>query len=109
MINSYSVLEHIANKTESSLEDVSKIVKVEYWKDLVCFTNRSGPELFAKYLNAIGIRELQAVCCGYGIEISAQLFDSLATEKHIQIYIGGSYMHVFRRDHENEFKFPKKL
>ena len=107
MINTSSVLEHIAQTTSQPLEIVEKAVTVEYWKDLVSFTSLTGYTLLADYLRNLDIFQIERfgnsdLCA----RIPKHMIDPNADPTDtFTVYISFPYIRKFKKEFP-EFELP---
>lgn len=105
MVSKSNVLEHIARTTGLDAKEVGRAVTVEYWKDQISFTSRRGYKLFAKYADALGVKDFEGFGTGVCMKLPKSLFNPEDYEKHFIIaYVSSPYAELLKEEHP-EFNF----
>ena len=92
MVNPHAVLEDIAKITNTPISKVAKIVRVEYWKDMVNFSHRNGALLLADYVKVLGIKELKPLSDEAGFDVPLLRFQEIASPtQKVLFYINVVY------------------
>jgi len=105
-MNSQEFLKHIAEVTGRNLEEISKELKPEYWKDMCSFGSFKGKDIFYDYVSKKRINRFQPYPGGFRVGIPELDFNLNASEfQRINLYIVGTYARIFKRERP-EFKYP---
>ena len=105
-MNPKEFLRHIAEVTERNLEEISKELYPEYWKDMCDFGTFFGRDIFYDYVSRRGINTFQPYPEGFCVRIPELDFNPDASESDkINLYMVGTYARIFQEEH-SEFEYP---
>ncbi len=108
-MNTELFFKHLAEVTGTDVDEISRSLFPEYWKDMCSFGHVRAYKILQKYATNRKIREFESYPGGFRIKIPETDINPRGSKfSSINLYITGSYARIFKKEFP-EFIYPKEF